>query len=73
MDILSLRHIMATLLLQDELKVPFQRGSDDASSDDRIRKQFRPLVENAYCVVDLMLEVGVCSLQAPGDLDRMSS
>lgn len=65
MEILALRNLMAAIILQEELRVPFLRGNDVVLADDRMRKQFRPMIENAYCIVDLMLEVGAYTLEAP--------
>lgn len=65
MDILAMRNIMAAIIIQEELRVPFLRGNDMVLTNDRMRKQFRPMIENAYCIVDLMLEVGALTLEAP--------
>jgi hypothetical protein len=63
MDRLTLRHIMAAIIVADELKVPSIRAGDPFLSDERLHKQFTGMVHNAYCVVDLMLEVGESRLQ----------
>ncbi|HEY9785843.1 MAG TPA: hypothetical protein V6D17_10610 [Candidatus Obscuribacterales bacterium] len=54
----AVRHIMAAILVQEELRVPVSRGTEPVLADERLRKQFRPLIENTYCIVDLMMEIG---------------
>lgn len=58
MDVYSLRHLMAAIIVAEELKVPNMRQGDAWMSDDRMRKQFTALIENTYCIAELMLEIG---------------
>lgn len=58
MDKFALRHIMAAIIVGDELKLPNQRVGDAISIEDKLRKQFSALVENTYTIVDLMIEIG---------------
>ncbi len=58
MDVYSMRHIMAAIIVAEELKVPNMRQGDAWMSDDRMRKQFTALVENTYCIAELMIEIG---------------
>ncbi|MBC7999789.1 MAG: hypothetical protein IAF58_17680 [Leptolyngbya sp.] len=58
MDKSLVRHLMAAIVISEELKVPNQRGGDPYMADDRMRKQFSQLVQNTYTVVDLMIELG---------------
>ncbi len=58
MDKSLVRHLMAAIVISEELKVPNQRGGDAYMADDRMRKQFSQLVQNTYTVVDLMIELG---------------
>lgn len=58
MDIYSMRHIMAAIIVSEELKVPNMRHGDGYLSDDRMRKQFTALIENTYCIAELMIEIG---------------
>lgn len=58
MDRFALRHLMAAIIVSEELKVGNIRSGDPAYSDDRLRKQFSALIENTYCLVDLMIELG---------------
>ena len=57
-DKYSLRHLMACILVQEELRVPSIRSGDPHFVDDLIRKQFIPMVKNTYIIVDLMFEIG---------------
>ena len=52
------RHIMAAWIASEEIKGPNMRMDDAYSQSDRLRRQFTPLIENAYCIADLMLELG---------------
>ena len=58
MDKYSLRHLMAAIIVSEELKVPNIRQGDAWLADDRLRKQFTALLQNTYCITDLMLELG---------------
>jgi len=58
-----LRHLMAAIIVADEVKVPNIRGADAYLSQDRLRKQFGAIIENTYNVVDLMLDIGDQNLQ----------
>lgn len=58
LDKYMMRHLMAAIIVSDELKVPNQRGGDQWMADDRMRKQFTQLIQNTYSVVDLMIEFG---------------
>ncbi|MBA3858075.1 MAG: hypothetical protein C0507_14315 [Cyanobacteria bacterium PR.3.49] len=53
-----LRHVMAAIIVSEELKVPNMRQGDAYLADDRMRKQFTALIENTYCIADLMIEIG---------------
>lgn len=57
MDKESLRHIMAAILVAEELRVPSIRSGDQHLIDDLLRKQFTPMVVNTYIIVDLMFEL----------------
>ena len=65
MDIYSMRHIMAAIIVSEELKVPNMRQGDPYLSDDRMRKQFTALIENTYCIAELMIEIGDKRLVVP--------
>ena len=52
------RHIMAAWIASEEIKGPNMRMDDSGAANDRLRRQYTPLIENAYCVADLMLELG---------------
>lgn len=58
MDRYALRHLMAAIIVCDELKVPNQRLGELIVADEKLRKQFSAIVENTYTIVDLMLELG---------------
>lgn len=58
MDLFALRHLMAAIIVSEELKVPNMRTGEAILADDKLRKQFTALVENTYCIVDLMIEIG---------------
>lgn len=58
MDLTVLRHFMASIIVAEELRVPNMRQADKYLSDDKMRKQFTGLLENTYCIVDLMIEIG---------------
>ncbi len=53
-----LRHLMAAYIASEEIKGHSMRSEDSAAADERIRRQFTPIVENSYAIVDLMIEVG---------------
>lgn len=53
-----LRHVMAAIIVSEELKVPNMRQGDSYMADDRMRKQFTALIENSYCIAELMIEIG---------------
>ena len=53
-----LRHVMAAIIVSEELKVPNMRQGDNYLADDRMRKQFTALIENTYCIADLMIDIG---------------
>lgn len=53
-----LRHIMAAWIASEEIKGPTMRMDDGSVPTDRLRRQFTPLIENAYCIADLMIELG---------------
>jgi len=57
-DKYSLRHIMASVIVAEELRVPSIRSGDPRLIDDLLRKQFMPMIVNTYAIVDLMFEVG---------------
>jgi hypothetical protein len=57
-DKYSLRHMMAAVIVAEELRVPSIRSGDPHFVDDLIRKQFSPMVTNTYIIVDLMFEIG---------------
>jgi len=52
-----LRHMMAVYMASEEIKGPSMR-TDDQFPDERLRRQFSPLIENTYCLVETMLQVG---------------
>jgi hypothetical protein len=56
-DKYSLRHIMAAIIVAEELRVPSIRSGDQHLIDDLLRKQFAPMVQNTYIIVDLMFEI----------------
>lgn len=58
MDRYALRHLLAAIIVSEELKVPNQRLGENYIMDDKLRKQFSSLIENTYCIVDLMIEIG---------------
>ncbi len=69
LDKYSLRHLMAAIIVCEELKVPMIRPPGDPwMADERLRKQFAPLLKNTYFIVDLMFEFGdeVKSEEYPG-------
>ncbi|MBX3072426.1 hypothetical protein KF707_05055 [Candidatus Obscuribacterales bacterium] len=53
----SLRHVMAAIIVAEELRVPSIRSGDQHLIDDLLRKQFAPMVQNTYIIVDLMFEI----------------
>ena len=53
----SLRHLMAAIIVAEELRVPSIRSGDQHLIDDLLRKQFAPIVQNTYIIVDLMFEI----------------
>lgn len=53
----SLRHLMAAIIVAEELRVPSIRSGDQHLIDDLLRKQFAPMVQNTYIIVDLMFEI----------------
>lgn len=57
-DKYSLRHLMAAILVQEEMRVPHIRSGDQRFIDDLLRSQFTPMVINTYLLVDLMFEIG---------------
>lgn len=57
MDRDALRHIMAAIIVAEELRVPSIRSGDQRIVDDLIRKQFSPMLVNTYIIVDLMFEI----------------
>ncbi|MDZ4834158.1 MAG: hypothetical protein SGJ27_10315 [Candidatus Melainabacteria bacterium] len=59
-----LRHLMAAIIVAEELRVPSIRSGDPHFVDDLLRKQFTAMVVNTYSIVDLMFEVG--DYQVPG-------
>ncbi|HNB22768.1 MAG TPA: hypothetical protein PKZ32_10130 [Candidatus Melainabacteria bacterium] len=65
MDIYAMRHIMAAIIVSEELKVPNMRHGDAFLSDDRMRKQFTALIENTYCIAELMIEIGDKRIMEP--------
>lgn len=52
------RHIMAAWIASEEIRGPSMRMDDGTVPTDRLRRQFTPVIENAYCIADLMLELG---------------
>jgi len=48
---------MAAILVAEELRVPSIRSGDQHLIDDLLRKQFAPMVQNTYIIVDLMFEI----------------
>ncbi len=58
MDKYALRHLMAAIIVSEELKVPSIRSGDAFLGHDRLKKQFTVLLENTYYITDLMLELG---------------
>ena len=59
MDRYSLRHVMAAIIVGEELRVPNITPSPDPYLNEKLlRNQFSALVENAYFITDLMLEIG---------------
>lgn len=53
-----LRHFMAAYIASEEIKGHSTRLEDPVLADDRIRRQYSAIIENSYCIVDLMLEIG---------------
>ncbi len=53
-----LRHVMAAYIASEEIKGHSTRPDDPTMADDRLRRQFSAVIENAYCIADLMLEIG---------------
>ncbi len=66
MDRYSLRHIMAALLVAEELRVPNITSTDPYLNENALRQQFTPMIENTYFIADLMFEIGD---KAQKDLD----
>ena len=58
MDNYWLRHVMAAYIASEEIKGHSTRPDDPTMADDRLRRQFSAVIENAYCIADLMIEIG---------------
>lgn len=58
MDNYWLRHVMAAYIASEEIKGHSTRPDDPAMADERLRRQFSAVIENAYCIADLMIEIG---------------
>lgn len=63
MDKYSLRHLMASIIVGEELRVPSINSADRHLDAHMLRTQFTPMLENAYFLADLMLEIGDRSLE----------
>lgn len=53
-----LRHIMAAYIASEEIKGPSMRVNDGPDADEKLRRQFTPIIENTYCLVETMIEIG---------------
>ncbi len=69
MDKYSLRHLMAAVLVAEELRVPSIRSGDRHLIDELLRKQFTPMLMNTYFIVDLMFEYGDAKEAAKAELE----
>lgn len=58
MDKYSLRHLMTAIIVGEELRVPSINSADRHLDAHMLRTQFTPMLENAYYLADLMLEIG---------------
>lgn len=69
MDKYSLRHLMAAIIVAEELRVPSIRSGDRHLIDELLRKQFTPMVMNTYFIVDLMFEYGDAKEAAKAEME----
>ena len=59
MDRYSLRHLMAAIMVADELVVPNTLSSPDPYLNNQaMRARFVQQIVNAYFIADLMFEIG---------------
>lgn len=59
MDRSTLRHLMAAIIVGEELRVPNVIANPDPFLNEKIlRSQFTAMLVNAYFIADMMLEIG---------------